>query len=107
MKPKVDRALIQIYSPNFVVNSNFKGSLFLTYRRSSPYDSYFPLLMFGYFPVGVIVFCCYVMVEKNRNDKVFSSSFIASIFKTIRSASKQEQLLYGERQCFDRALFSF
>ena len=40
--------------------------------------------MFGYFPVGVIVFCCYVIVffcRKNRNDKVFSGSFFASIFK--------------------------
>ena len=40
--------------------------------------------MFGYFPVGVIVFCFYVIVffgRKNRNDKVFSGSFFASIFK--------------------------
>ena len=48
--------------------------------------------MFGYFPVGVIVFCCYVIVffgRKNRNDKVLSGSFFASIFKQFdRNLSK-------------------
>ena len=48
--------------------------------------------MFGYFPVGVIVFCCYVIVffgRKNRNDKVFSGSFFASSFKQfVRNLSK-------------------
>ena len=49
--------------------------------------------MFGYFPVGVIVFfCCYVIVffgRKSRNDKVFSGSFFASIFKQFdRNLSK-------------------
>ena len=50
--------------------------------------------MFGYFPVGVIVFCCYVIVffgRQNRNDKVFCGSFcfFASIFKQfVRNLSK-------------------
>ena len=48
--------------------------------------------MFGYFAVGVIVFCCYVIVffgRKSRNDKVFSGSFFASIFKQFdRNLSK-------------------
>ena len=48
--------------------------------------------MFFFFPVGVIVFCCYVVVfsvVKNRNDKVFSSSFFASILKQfVRHLSK-------------------
>ena len=48
--------------------------------------------MFGYFLVGVIVFCCYVIVffgRNNWNDKVFSGSFVASIFKQfIRNLSK-------------------
>ena len=48
--------------------------------------------MFGYFPVGVIVFCCYVIVffgRKNSNDKAFSGSFFASIFKQfVRNLSK-------------------
>ena len=48
--------------------------------------------MFGYFPVGVIVVCLYVIVffgRKNRNDKVFSDSFFASIFKQfVRNLSK-------------------
>ena len=42
--------------------------------------------MFGYFPVGVIDFCCYVIVffdRKNRHDKVFSGSFFASSFKQL------------------------
>ena len=48
--------------------------------------------MFGYFPVGVTVFCSYVIVffgRKNRNDKVFSGSFFASSFKQfVRNLSK-------------------
>ena len=48
--------------------------------------------MIGYFPVGVIDFCCYVIVffgRKNRNDKVFSGSFFASIVKRfVRNLSK-------------------
>ena len=51
-----------------------------------------PLLMFGYFPIGVIVFCCYVIVffgRKIRNDEVFSGSFFASMFKKFdRNRSK-------------------
>ena len=49
--------------------------------------------MFGYFLVGVIVFYCYVIVffgRKNRNDKVFSASIFASIFKQFfRNLSKK------------------
>ena len=48
--------------------------------------------MFGYFPVGVIVFCCYVIVffgRKNRHDKVFSGCLFALIFKQfVRNLSK-------------------
>ena len=48
--------------------------------------------MFEYFSVGVIVFCCYVIVffgRKNRNDTIFSSSFFALIFKQcVRHLSK-------------------
>ena len=55
--------------------------------------------MFEYFSVGVIVFSCYVIVffgRKNRNDKVFSASFFASIFKQfVRNLSKN--IFYMEK----------
>ena len=60
--------------------------------------------MFGYFPVGVIIICCYVIVFCGRKIgmiRYFPVPFYASSFK-----SKQEMPLYGERQCFDIIYFS-
>ena len=69
--------------------------------------------MFGCFLVGVIVFCCYVIVyfgSKNRSDKIFSGSFFASIFKRFARNLSKNSFYMEKDNCFDiiyffRALF--